>query len=429
MRTLGIRGWTPQCAKKQKREKSMIIKTKRFSHFAIITIALFFLFPILPTFAQSFFNPYHPPEESRALCSEVILDKPGGTMEKIVEALPRVAQSGGTCSFQTATQLYDAWRMNHEQNFNSQLSSPLELDFRLHSRIHSANPNSGGSTLKNLIALQNEGACPRNFFNPNNGRDQDEYIMRVMVDSFFQLRKTYFEANKIPFSAPKSTSTHWQDSSQNAIVANFLFLYPQTQIEDVLSIEQKMISQFLNLNQKEGVFKLKTNLNQNVLFQSFMEGNFVVFAESLFNIGCSDHEKIKSQFRYQVQENQIPRRMINDEWSKNSGILEAIDLELNQGELRAMPIAIGYCADVLTMGEAYKKYKGSCSNHASMVIGRKFNETKKQCEYLVRNSWGCKNCYAKQFERVEGKDHLWISGDLLSSATYETLTIRGEAKE
>jgi hypothetical protein len=55
-------------------------------------------------------------------------------------------------------------------------------------------------------------------------------------------------------------------------------------------------------------------------------------------------------------------------------------------------------------------------NHVSTVIGRKYNPEKKQCEYLIRNSWGtdCKD-YPPQYNCKEG--NVWIPRmDLLMSA-------------
>lgn len=80
------------------------------------------------------------------------------------------------------------------------------------------------------------------------------------------------------------------------------------------------------------------------------------------------------------------------------------------------PIALGYNASGL-----YDRRNYSRSGHASVLVGRRFNEKSGQCEYLLRNSWG-RNCgyYDKAYECDQG--NIWIpKADIIkrgSSATY-----------
>lgn len=70
----------------------------------------------------------------------------------------------------------------------------------------------------------------------------------------------------------------------------------------------------------------------------------------------------------------------------------------------SLPVGISYCSRVLSRGSNYagittktksslvfkkdKNGKNDCGNHASVIIGSRWNPQKKSCELLIRNSWG-----------------------------------------
>lgn len=76
---------------------------------------------------------------------------------------------------------------------------------------------------------------------------------------------------------------------------------------------------------------------------------------------------------------------------------------------REKPVIIGY--DVCHF---LKEGEGGCG-HASLVIGRRFNQAADRCEYLVRNSWGT-SCdgYATGIECEEG--NFWAPAEGLARA-------------
>ena len=67
-------------------------------------------------------------------------------------------------------------------------------------------------------------------------------------------------------------------------------------------------------------------------------------------------------------------------------------------------LAIEYDAGML---KDYTTPKDVVNGHASTIVGRRWNEKKGMCEYLLRNSWG-KDCsgYDANYECVDG--HVWI---------------------
>lgn len=85
------------------------------------------------------------------------------------------------------------------------------------------------------------------------------------------------------------------------------------------------------------------------------------------------------------------------------------------------PFMIGYepCA-------LLKKEEGqgpNCMGHASSVIGRRWNDKTKTCEYLVRNSWG-RDCsiYREGIECDGG--NFWASGKELFGSTAQIMSLK-----
>lgn len=90
--------------------------------------------------------------------------------------------------------------------------------------------------------------------------------------------------------------------------------------------------------------------------------------------------------------------------SNKKTMYQTMDDQLDKGNI----VGIGYISEVL------KNYKTDVwfSNHASSIVGRRFNEETKSCEYLLRNTWG-RSCSGYS-ENIECKDgHAWIGENYL----------------
>lgn len=74
------------------------------------------------------------------------------------------------------------------------------------------------------------------------------------------------------------------------------------------------------------------------------------------------------------------------------------------------PATANYDSNMIVNGPDYKKVT---IDHASTVIGRRFNPETKQCEYLLKNSWG-DGCPRKEtFKCSDG--NYWIPADTLKN--------------
>lgn len=83
-------------------------------------------------------------------------------------------------------------------------------------------------------------------------------------------------------------------------------------------------------------------------------------------------------------------------------------METRSKEVRieeGLPISIGYHSALLYDGEN----KVGSIDHASTVIGRKFNAESGNCEYLIKNSWGTReDCQETATIRCENGNY-WVS--------------------
>lgn len=67
--------------------------------------------------------------------------------------------------------------------------------------------------------------------------------------------------------------------------------------------------------------------------------------------------------------------------------------------------------------ENKEKFEGRCGHHASVIMGRQFNEETGKCQYMIQNSWGT-DCsgYPDHLKCEDGK--FWIDEDLLETSAY-----------
>lgn len=85
---------------------------------------------------------------------------------------------------------------------------------------------------------------------------------------------------------------------------------------------------------------------------------------------------------------------------------------------KGLPISIGYAGELIDNGV---NYIGKKSNHASTVIGRKFNKESGQCEYLLRNSWGAGGkCQRTSSIKCEN-GNFWVPRTALKNNLFEVM--------
>lgn len=88
--------------------------------------------------------------------------------------------------------------------------------------------------------------------------------------------------------------------------------------------------------------------------------------------------------------------------SSNDEVYKTLDEQLDKGNI----LGLHYKAETLY----HYKNNVTFTNHASSIVGRRFNPKTMSCEYLLRNSWG-KECgsYYSDYDCKDG--HVWIAED------------------
>ncbi len=122
---------------------------------------------------------------------------------------------------------------------------------------------------------------------------------------------------------------------------------------------------------------------------------------AIVEMSCGNRQKIKDQ--YSVSS----RKAAYDGPDK---LMNQLDEILSKNE----PVSIGYDIDqILKQPED----ESAPYPHASTVIGRRLNPKSKQCEYLIKNSWG-NSCPKKS--KVECMDgNLWVAKEVLKNSLSE----------
>jgi hypothetical protein len=102
-------------------------------------------------------------------------------------------------------------------------------------------------------------------------------------------------------------------------------------------------------------------------------------------------------------------------WNSCASILRKVDEQLEKGSIAG----IIYTGTTLTDRYLYEV----SSLHASTVVGRRFNEKTKDCEYLIRNSWGdgCEN-YDPSYDCDQG--HIWMPERYLEQAVWSATYVK-----
>lgn len=122
--------------------------------------------------------------------------------------------------------------------------------------------------------------------------------------------------------------------------------------------------------------------------------------EDFFNNLASASCKTRPQFKRRPIVRRRPSTIAN------------IDAQLDAKK----PMVLGYSSTVLH--DPDPNYNGTDrSGHGSLLVGRRFNPATRQCEYLIRNSWGpgCKSYAPNACEA----GHVWIRRDALMRRSSE----------
>jgi hypothetical protein len=160
-------------------------------------------------------------------------------------------------------------------------------------------------------------------------------------------------------------------------------------------------------------------LNDTMPFKNIPTGILEIINElsgdakmsAFLDVSCNRHQLKNKYSLYSLTNEQVdPLKLMGN-----------IDGLLNKG----LPISIGYAGELIDFGV---NYKGKKSNHASTVIGRKFNKLSGQCEYLLRNSWGAGGKCQRTSSISCENGNFWVPRTALKNNLFEVMWMEKKAK-
>lgn len=125
-------------------------------------------------------------------------------------------------------------------------------------------------------------------------------------------------------------------------------------------------------------------------------------AEAFLNLQCKSRYKVKQKYNAEFMGT-------NDSVTPEM-IIEKADEVLTTGN----PLTLVYSSELLLKGVNYK----GIPDHASTIVGRKYNPTSGQCEYLVKNTWGSNSCDTKSEPSIKCEQgNYWVPRTALRNNT------------
>ena len=380
------------------------------------------------------------------ICPNIRLDKSfSGNKAKhlTMQSIPVQHQKLGICYSYAATQLVDAVRAKRQlENGKSSkvsVSSPVftammskedwdKEGVTLKSNGSPHFPFEGGHLCNAFNKVKLTGTCSRKKIEAMFGESN------LSTDQYF--KKLYEIEERLKQKI--------QDARQsNTLYPNSVFV-PKTQ-EDNNLLKSWNISQpnpfFLNQEQLKQIQSCRATAMDELFmdFQATFGESFKIsykyfkmnFSPEMFN----DPTKLGLIFRTICPSSERDKVNTKSTCSTYKGnILDKYAFTkkiLKELESDSLPVGISYCAYTLTNKPPFRgitsripltfkkdaKGNNKCGNHASLVIGSRWNKKADSCELLVRNTWGTgcssyKKGYPAASDTVKGQDVKCESGNI-----------------
>jgi hypothetical protein len=160
------------------------------------------------------------------------------------------------------------------------------------------------------------------------------------------------------------------------------------------------IAEFFCQTTGNKAIELVDNLLLEDIIEVLKSPHFTNYAERLQKIACKDRIEVKGEIAYwnAAEYDQVE-------------LYDYIDSLLDEDEI----LGISYNTEMA--GDNPE----DAGDHASTIVGRQWNESSKQCEYIIRNSWG-PNCDSYPAGmRCEG-GYFWVTKDDLKQHVFSIET-------
>lgn len=321
-------------------------------------------------------------------CTTIDMDAPGGSTSLI----PRTTQAIGTCYAHTISVMYDAQRIKNSTQFDQKFSSPIDISYLITKNSNDTDLEAG--RIDQILLLNNNPPCP------------NEHLSKSL--------KPEIDPHEIEY-----------EDLKNNLVA--------------LSKKMKINSdsEISNFTKKDKlVRKYNRTLNRSIECSNPKSDKFEDIFAILKHQDFSESYSIKMKtFCEQSKRNALtkPIKIVYDsfnDYSVNDINPKSIVMSENQAQLNFkkinetiksnhdLPLAIGLCSKGILRGSKVKPNQltaENCGQHGIPLVGRRYNESTKVCEYKFRNFWGRNKCFAynSQIDCDKKTGDIYIPEDLL----------------
>lgn len=359
-----------------------------------------------------------------------------------MKGIPVQHQTLGICYAYAATQMVDAVRKTHQRVFgkkpDNHISSPVFTAIN-----HTSNWSHGGVTLTNgspdypfeggslcdaFESAQSVGTCPK-------ANIEKFYIDKGMTEKeFFNL---LYEAEKkimdvqvkewsshTVFKRPEGADTVWDQTAYVRNRINYLEVSSSNRVIESCSndIRDQLYEDL------EGIFG--SLMPSKFIFDTFYSKDMFdspLQLSLLFKFICPKENRDSVPWTASCTDYTVA-----DAYRESSSSIPFTLKILEKLKSKSMPVGISYCSKVLGRGKSFsgidskskgkvvykKDSKGNsmCGNHASLIIGSRFNAKDKTCEFLIRNTWGSNYKAHSDFESEGG--NIWVDHKTLEKNLY-----------
>lgn len=371
-------------------------------------------------------------------CSPVRLDEKGGSMEHIGTR----EQVGGTCFFEVATQLFDAYRMKlgaYAHSNSSGFMGALEMAKKKGTSTLD-NDGEGGYVCDAFDFLVENGILNEQSYSTAYGLNDKSLSHRIHMLNY--QREIYL--TKMHSARERFIDEYMAENSILAQDHTSVSSSNQTSQLRAISIEKQFMEKhgnaILDYTASMAVYYVKDFFKDSEIFnyQEFFKKVLLKYAtnELKFIEEIMSLHTFKKEMRNTLY-GALPscRSKYYTFFSSNFEVLRDINHNFSKGK-KSFPISVNLCSNLYESGRNYNPgvrtvgtfvNEENCGQHAVILIGRRKNPETNRCQYLIKNSSGANTCLdgiSNDWQCEKKIGSLWVDADKIAEATGRIEVIR-----
>ena len=262
----------------------------------------------------------------------------------------------------------------------------------------------GGYVSAAVLASEEYGLCPRTLEDKVEHQGLTKLTLKQRLDALKNFKIDWDEAVKGDEAANKRFDARYaQYIKSKSIVAQI----PRDSLFTILdnSTPRTFINEFAK-NICKGQVRILSDKPQ-VVFDSKLMSNPIDISVPGWLTGLPNSTKVHIG---PIAWNPL---------SANKDFVANIDGQLSKNNI----VAIDYFADFLSTDFLKHPHTARGGMHASVIVGRRWNDSAKSCDYLIRNSWGS-GCWSyTDRQNCEG-GNIWVPEDVLRYNLYAYIYLK-----